>query len=350
MVDINLFEDDEEQLGKNEKTGEPSGKKEGGLSGDSLKEDDFSFDEDPVEASLDDPDDPLGEPGSRPKFEDENASRPKSARGVGKSKKVSPLLSGVGVLAASAIIFMQFVLPLLKTKKTPKVQPVTMNRMVKRDTTTGISPNATGIGTVPTAARSIGATFSQTSKYVEVTKSILADLGRERQFVVLILKGDQFFVEYGSPARGTSETIGKKIQNLIGAAGFTASREEQKNAGERTMYFGVISGKLPAVQPPPSSSQKVTPDQFIEQLKIQINKNGLSNTKIQKFSEYPRNLVLQTPVSLRAEGSRNNVTAFLETLNSLQGNHELQTLIVVPQELTDLQASQLRMVAEFAVQ
>jgi len=346
MVDINLFEDDEEQLGKNEKTGEPSGKKEGGLSGDSLKEDDFSFDEDPVEASLDDPDDPLGEPGSRPKFEDENASRPKAVRGVGKSKKVSPLLIGVGVLAAAAIIFMQFVLPLLKPKTTPKVPSVTKNLPVKGDTT----KIASRIGTIRTAAGSIGATLSQTSKYVEVTKSILENMGRDRQFVVLLLKGDQFFVEYSSPTRGTSESVGKKIQTLIGAADFTASREEQKKVGGGTMYFGVISGKLPAVQPPPSSSQKVTADQFIEQLKNQISKNGLSNTKIQKFSEYRRNSVLQTPVSLRAEGARNNVTAFLETLNSLQGNHELQTLIVVPQELTDLQANQLRMAAEFAVQ
>jgi hypothetical protein len=85
MVDINLFEDEEEQLGKKEKSGDTPGKKEGGLSGDSLKEDDFSFDEDPVESSLD----PFDEPGIRPEFNDETADRPKSSKSG--NRKVSPV-------------------------------------------------------------------------------------------------------------------------------------------------------------------------------------------------------------------------------------------------------------------
>jgi hypothetical protein len=252
MVDINLFEDDEEQLGKKEKSGDTQGKKEGGLSGDSLKEDDFSFDEDPVESSLD----PFDEPGIRPEFNGDTASRPKSAKGGGKPQKVSPVLIGLGVLVAAGAIYMQFFMSRPKTTTVPRRLPLTKTVPVKRDSTR-LTPGRTSVSPVSAPVGSIGAASSQTAKYVDVTKAVLDKLGRERQFVVLLLKGDQFFIEYASPARGTSGNIGKQIQNMIGAEGFTASREEQKKVREETMYFGVISGKLPAIPPPPLKAQKI---------------------------------------------------------------------------------------------
>jgi hypothetical protein len=345
MVDINLFEDEEEQLGKKEKSGDTQGKKEGGLSGDSLKEDDFNFDEDPVESSLD----PFDEPGIRPEFNEDTASRPKSAKGGGKSKKVSPVLIGLGILVVAGAVYMQFFMSRPKPTAVPTRLPLTNPVAGNRDSTR-LTPGGTAVSPVSTPAGSIGAASSQTAKYVDVTKTILDKLGREGQFVVLLLKGDQFFIEYASPSRGTSGIIGKQIQNMIGAEGFTASREEQKKVREKTVYFGVISGKLPAIPPPVMKAQKVTAEQFIENLKTQMNLKGLNNTKVQKFSEYSRESKLQTPVNLRAEGTRNNVVAFLEALKLAQGNYELLTLIVVPQDISDLQANQLRLVLEFAVQ
>jgi hypothetical protein len=344
MVDINLFEDEEEQLGKKEKSGDTPGKKEGGLSGDSLKEDDFSFDEDPVESSLD----PFDEPGIRPEFNDENAGRPKSSKGGGKPQKVSPVLIGLGVLVVAVAVYMQFFMSTPKNKTVLKTLPLTRTVPVKRDST-GLPTGGTAVSPVSTAG-SVGGASNQTVKYVDVAKAILDKLGREKQFVVLLLKNDQFFIEYASRSRGASGTIGKQIQSIIGAEDFTASREEQKKVREEAMYFGVISGKLPAVLPPANKAQKVTPEQFIEQLKTQMSQKGLNNTKIQKFSEYSRDSKLQTPVSLRAEGARNNVVAFLEALKSMPGNYELRTLIVVPQDIEDLQANQLKMVVDFAVQ
>jgi len=346
MVDINLFEDEEEQLGKKEKSGDTQGKKEGGLSGDSLKEEDFNFEEEPLESSLADP---FEEPGDRPKFEDAPGSRSKSAKGGGKPQKVSPLLIGLGVLAVAVAVYLQFFMSRPKTKVVPKRPLVTNAIPVKRDST-GMATAGARVGPVSAPAGSIGAASSQTAKYVEVTKAILDKLGRDGQFVVLLLKGDQYFIEYASPSRGTSGAVGKQIQAIIGAEGFTASREEQKKARGETMYFGVISGKLPVIPPPAVKASKVTAEQFIEQLKARMSQNGLNNTKVQKFSEYSRESKLQTPVTLRAEGSRNNVTAFLESLKALPGNYELVTMIVVPQDITDLQAGQLKMVVDFAVQ
>jgi hypothetical protein len=345
MVDINLFEDEEEQLGKKEKSGDTPGKKEGGLSGDNLKEDDFSFDEDPVETSLD----PFDEPGTQPEFKEDTANRAKSAKRGGKPQKVSPVLIGLGVLVVAGAVYMQFFMSRPKATSFPNRLPLTNTIPMKGDPTR-LTPGGTAVGPLSTPAGSVGGPSSQTAKYVDVTKAILDKLGRERQFVVLLLKGDQFFIEYASPSRGTSGIIGKQIQNMVGAAGFTASREEQKNVREGSMHFGVISGKLPGIPAPAMRAQKVTAEQFIEQLKTQMSLKGLNNTKVLQFSEYNRESKLQTPVSLRAEGTRNNVVAFLESLKMMPGNYELLTLIVVPQDIEDLQANQLRIVVDFAIQ
>ena len=344
MVDINLFEDDEDQLGKKEKAGDASGKKEGGLSGDSLKEDDFNFDEEPVESSLD----PFDEPGARPDFE-ESPSRAKASKGGGRNLKVSPVLIGLGVLVLAAAAYVQFFMPTKKAKPVPKRPPTTRGAVQATQDTTKRAPGGTAIGTTATPAGSAVAASSQVARYADVAKTILENLSRDKQFVVLLLKGDQFFVEYGSPAKGTSDVVGNKIQKMVGADGFTASREERKKLQDETMYFGVISGKLPAAQPSVLKPQQVGVDPFIEQLKKLMTQKGLTNTRIQKFRQYTINSKLQTPVTLRAEGSGKNVSAFLESLKIQQGNFELLTVIVAPQEITDFQANQVKLVMDFAV-
>jgi len=331
MVDINLFEDDDEQLGKKEKTGDPSGKKESGLSGDSLKEDDFNFDEDPAGASLD----PFDESEIKPEFRTEDADRQISSRGTGKAKKVSPVIIVLGVVVLAVVVYMQFFMSTPKSVPQPK-QP------------RPIIPAK--IDTAKVGIIAIGEASSQTVKYIEITKSILENLGRDGNFGVLLLKDDRFFVEYAAVKRGLSETIGKKVQNMIGADGFTVSREEKHTVRETVWYFGVISGKLPSMKPAVPKAQQITANQFIEQLKNLGNQKGLSNSKIQKFSAYSRNMKLQTPVTFRAEGNRQNAVAFLESCKILQGNYELLTLLVAPLEIADRQANNVKLIVDFAVQ
>jgi hypothetical protein len=342
MVDINLFEDDDEQPGKKDKTGDPSGKRESGLSGDSLKEDDFNFDEDPAGAALD----PFGESEPKPEFDTESSNRQKTGKGAGKAKKVSPVLIVLGVLVLAVVVYMQFFMPSSKSGSKPqRFQPAFQ---IKPDSAK-IGTGAAAMRTVPPSGGAIGDASIQTVKYIETTKTILENLGRDGQFGVLLLKDDQFFVEYTAANSGLSETIGKKVRDMIGADGFTVSKEERHTAGQTTWYFGVISGKLPNMKPAVPKAQKATADQFIEQLKGLISQKGLSNSKIQKFSEYTRNMKLQTPVSLRAEGDRKNAVAFLESCKILQGNYELMTLLVVPLEITDRQANQVKLIVDFAV-
>jgi hypothetical protein len=343
MVDINLFEDDDEQLGKKEKTGDPSGKKESGLSGDSLKEDDFNFDEDPTGASLD----PFDESEIKPEFRTEDADRQISSRGTGKAKKVSPVVIVLGVVVLAVVVYMQFFM----SSKKPVLMPQRPRPALQtKPDTAKFGSGTAALKTKPMAGGAIGEASSQTVKYIEITKSILENLGRDGQFGVLLLKDDRFFVEYAAANRGLSETIGKKIQNMIGADGFTVSREEKHTVRETTWYFGVISGKLPSMKPAVPKAQQITADQFIEQLKNLGNQKGLSNSKIQKFSAYSRNMKLQTPVTFRAEGNRQNAVAFLESCKILQGNYELLTLLVVPIEIADRQANQVKLIVDFAVQ
>jgi hypothetical protein len=343
MVDINLFEDEDEQLGKKEKAGDPAGKKESGLSGDPLKEDDFNFDEDPAGVSLD----PFGESEIKPEFDSENADRQKSGKGGGKTKKVSPVFIVLGVVVLAVVVFVQFFMP--SPKPAPKLRQLRPGLQVKPDTAK-IGAGNISQKNLPPSGSALEEASSQTVKYVETTKTILENLGRDGQFGVLLLKGDQFFVEYTTADRGLSETMGRKIQTMIGADGFKVSREEKRTVNQTTWYFGVVSGKMPAVKPAVPKPQKTTADQFIEQLKSLVSQKGLSNSKIQKFSEYSRNMKLQTPVSLRAEGIRKNAVAFLESCKTLQGNYELQTLLVSPLEIADRQANQVKVVVDFAVQ
>jgi hypothetical protein len=344
MVDINLFEDDDEQLGKKEKVGDSSGKKESGLSGDTLKEDDFNFDEDPAGVSLD----PFGESEIKPEFsEPESASRQKSGRGGGKTAAVSPVVIVLGLVVLAVVVYLKFFMS--SPKSVPQPQRSKPAFQMKPDTTRK-GTGASALKAVPFPGGTAGEASIQTVKYIETTKTILENLGRDGQFGVLLLKGDQFFVEYAAANGGLSESIGKKIQNLIGADGFTVSKEERRLINQTAWYFGVISGKLPSMNPPVPKPQRMTADQFVEQVKNLVGQNGLNSSKIQKFSEYMRNMKLQTPVSLRAEGSRKNTMEFLESCKNLQGNFELMTVLVVPLEIADRQANQVKLVVDFAVQ
>ena len=102
MVEINLFEDDESQPAKHDKSGDSPSRGDDDLTGDSVKSDDFGFDEDEfTEPSLD----PLGTD-PEPEFvaDEPKGSKTKRSRHGGGSKQVSPmvwaLLGLVAVVAA----------------------------------------------------------------------------------------------------------------------------------------------------------------------------------------------------------------------------------------------------------
>jgi hypothetical protein len=354
MVDINLFDDEEEQSGKKGKTGDSSAKKDEGSPSNRLKEEDFNFDEDLSEPILNQFDSDV-----EPVFEEEShtADNDKSSKGAKKPQTVSPALIIILLLVVGAFIYFLYVyLPSSqqKIKSFPLNKIPTVAEKIQTDTSK-FMPGSTvmkvgqGMAAFTKGIPALGAA-SQGAMYIEAAKTILENLSRDGQFGGLLLKGDQFFVGYGSETKGMSQSMGQKIKTLLAADGFKAAPEEQSKALEGIRYFGLISGNLPRAKTVGSTTQKWTVDQFIGQLNTLLNQQALSNRKIQKFPQYKLSGRSQTPIQLRVDGNRKNAMAFLESLKSLQGNVGMLTLQVHPFEIADLRASQVKMVIDFSIQ
>jgi hypothetical protein len=351
MVDINLFEEEEDTLGRKDKPGDASSKREAMGSGDSLKGgDDFSLDDDLTEPSLD-----SFESDIEPDFVPEGkAGRSgKAAKANPAAKKVSPMVLIPAILVIIFVVWVQFFMGKPGAKKKPRTVKA-RTTAVKAAPDTSYRPGTAALkagqrtpaGTAGAAAAGSG----RVAKYAAATKAVLADLGRDGQFVALLLKGDRFFVEYGSAARGSAADMGRRIQGLMGASAYLASPEERHTVAGTAKYFGLISGSLPGAAAGGAGAEKFTADQFVARLNALLDQSKLANRKIQKVTEFPLNGKPQTPIRLRAEGGRGECEAFLESLKTVKGNAELVKLLVVPQEMSDMQAGRLKMVVDFSVE
>ena len=312
MVDINLFEE-EVTPGKKDKPSEPSSRREDKRSGDGLKDDDFNFDDDLSEPSLD-----QFQPEMEPVFEDDKTGsrRGKDPSGGSKTKKTSPTFLIIVVLAAMAVVaVIQFMIPSPQMEKrgkavsvhrpgAPGVQTIAdsakvAGQRILQKADLGGGPSAAGLGSV---------TSGQTVHFVEAAKTVVDYLGKNNQFVALLLKGDRFYVEYGSETRGAADAVGQKIQALLKAEGFKASPEDRHRIVDGVRFCGVISGTLPRQVP---AGLGATPaatvwnaDSFVDKLNSLMKEKGLRSGKVQKFQEFPMAGVRQTPIRLRVEGAR----------------------------------------------
>ncbi|MBN2201658.1 hypothetical protein JW777_06890 [bacterium] len=350
MVEINLFEDDESQSAKHDKSGDSQSRGDDDLTGDSAKSDDFSFDDELTEPSLDPMDtdiDPIFEP------DEPKGSKKRGSRHGGGSKQVSPLiwaLLGLAVIVvAGMILYPKFFPPKAVMRPPMGVRPpisTTMKTPTDSVRTPGLKP-----GEAQTAAGTAAA--GPTVKYAATAKAVVEDLGKDSRFVALLLKGDQYFVEYAAGARGGQEEMGRRIQVLLGADSFKASPEDRHKVGGSDRYFGVISGRIPIAKstaPAAPAALKTDAEAFKARLNALVTEKGLTNTKIQKVSEVTLNGKLQTPIRLRTEGPRQNALAFLESLKALPANGEMCKLLVAPADISDLAAAKLKLVLDFAVE
>ncbi len=349
MVEINLFEDEESQPAKHDKSGDSPSRGDDDLTGDSAKSDDFGFDEDLTEPSLDTLDQD-----TEPIFVDEpKGSNAKRRRHGGGSKQVSPMiwaLLGLAVIAvAGYMLYPKFFPPKGKTAVQKGAGSVAKIPVKPPVDTTRTAGGLTGTDRLRTGTSPSGPTV----KYAETAKAVVENLGKDSRFVALLLKGDQYFVEYAAVAKGGQEEMGKRIQALLGADSFKASPEDRHKVSGSDRYFGVISGRIPVVirtaQAAPAGS-KTDAEAFKARLNALVTEKGLTNTKIQKVSEVTLNGKLQTPIRLRTEGSRANALAFLESLKALPANGEMCKLLVAPADISDLAGAKLKLVLDFAVE
>jgi hypothetical protein len=347
MVEINLFEDEEGQPAKHDKSGDSPSRKDDDLTGDSLKSDDFSFDDELTEPSLDQFDSDV-----EPDFKDDAplSGKGKRSKGSGGSKKASPVIWGLLALTVVAVAGYLFILKPApakgKRKPGPTVRPIPTAAKTPADT--AVTP---GFQQGTTAAPAGIPSSGPTAKYVASAKAVAENLGKDGQFVALLFKGDQYFIEYAAAARGGAEAMGKRIQGLLGADAFKASPEDRHKIGGNDRYFAVISGNLPiAKNTAGGAGSKIDAEAFKARLNALVTEKGMTNTKIQKVTETTLNGKLQTPIRIRTEGSRSSAIAFLDALKSLPANGEMSKLLMVPVELTDLHADRVKLVLDFAVE
>jgi hypothetical protein len=348
MVEINLFED-EEPSGKREKASEPASKKEERQSGDSLKDDDFNFDDDLSEPGLGEfvPDNEL--------TEEPSSSRQKASKAASTKKKTSPLFLVIVAVVTLVLLVVMYKLPGVKSTR----KPVKSRRAVP--TAVKTTPDSAGLASSRILQKADlssapkpgqpGAAAGRTAALIDATKAVVEALVRDKQFVAMLLKDDAFFVEYASETRGASDAVGQKLQSILRADGFRASPEDRLKFNDSARFCGVISGALPKRPPEttPATAKGWIPDQFKAQLNTWIAQAGLSGAKIQLFPEYPATGQLVTPVRVSVAGAKANAFKLLDSVRGLRGNAELVKLLFVRQENTGLEAEQVKMVFDFMV-
>lgn len=346
MVDINLFEFEDEE--KEEKTRPPDlspKEKEEKPSSSFLSEEDFGFEEELGGADLEQ----LGPD----MFEEETPSGPQGKKKTPSARKSQTSVSWsfilvIVLIAAGFIAFLQY--GMKRFTYTPPKQPVTKP----------VKPSLPGpVATRPLVgakkdsiqALTPGAVKDASGTYLDATKAIVENLSQNGQFAGLLLKEDQFYVEYASDVRGVSQAIGKQVQAWLNASEFKASPEERQRLASGVRYFGVISGKFqPGLPGEPSVKiESSGVDQFIEKVNSLLNQSKLSSKKVQKLPSYTEKGTVKTPVSLWAEGNRQDIMAFLERLKSFQGNYWVSKVLLVPAEKEDFQANRIKMVFDFVV-
>ncbi len=364
MVDINLFDEEEEKSGKKEKDWDSTLGNSEGHKSDSLKD----------ELNLDDD---LGGPSALgdaallgedvvPELEEPEAKGQEEDYGYGNiKKKKTPayqyiLLVVLLVAAAAVLYFSIFSKGGGKAKSVKTVPQKTLANQSPSQKQTEMSPGTTRRGSVRSGTVKMSADSNKfllsaggaSSSLIDVARSVFNELSKQKQFGALLLDGDRFAVEYVSTTPGLSQQLGKRIQQLLGFSDFKTSPEERHRMDGKVTYWGVISGilmKKPMTGMLPSSTKFSSPDQFVDQMKNLARQNRLTCTvdKKQLITGISDNR--QTGFRLRVEGDHIQTLAWLDQLKKFQPTCNIRTLFLVPMDYFDNQANKVKLVLDLSV-
>ncbi len=365
MVDINLFDEEGKEKGKEQKPAPEKGD-EFDLNKDSELGGDFS------ETSPLDDEEFLSDEEALSDFEKPEEEQEEYEFGEDKRKKTSPVLWLIlGIVVVSAFVYLFIIQPRqMKTTKiaTPIVRRPPAGQLAQVPQKQGTAqpgvnaagakegkPSAGGAisNRITTRAnRSSSWVGGSITTFVEATKVVLEDLSSHNQFGSVLLDGNSFFVEYVSETPGAAKAMGYRIQTLLGASGYKVSPEERHRTEKRIHYWGVVSGKLPmrnlgAVQT--TTKRFATVNSFIREIKGRVQQNGLKILGTQKLSRSSVNGVWMTPVRVKIQGSKMQTLTFLESLKRFQGNYGIAKLLVAPSDYSDFGANNVKCVLDFLV-
>ncbi len=368
MVDINLFKDEDEE----EKWESDSGGDEKSDAGDDLI-DDFPIEEELTESSALSDNDLLDSDEPIPDFEEpeENALEEDYQFGDIKEKKTSPWIwVALGVVLIFAAVYFFYIQP----RQTPPEQVVPRmpsglseggvssegasdsgEGVVDSGSEEGVVSEESGAASETEVQSQIGGlnALASVSAVVDASVAVFSNLTQTGQLGTIVLEGYQFHVGYVSETPGVAQAMGARIQSILGISEFNVSPEDPHRTAGRMHYWGVISGVIPQKASTSSSSaesrQFATTDQFIQEINTLIQNNRLSVEETQKFSARSEGGLNQVPIRMKIEGNKAQTLGFLNSLKGLQGNYRLLKLTMAPVDISDFQASQVKLVLEFGL-
>jgi hypothetical protein len=275
--------------------------------------------------------------------------------GGGGHKQVTPLLWIIVFLAIIVIAFVFYRDPIvaLFTSK------ANLAKKIKTTQTTELQGQKTpqsqtgpgGPAALPDSfAQSTAAMQSGASLLLRVSAGLFEDLSSKGQFNMMMVDNDRFAVEYVANVKGTAESFSQHIKTLVNATSVVASPEDAHSVNGKTVYFGVISGKLdPAVMKRKySGSAFSSEDGFINAVKSQIQQYGLKESGYKKRSARQEGSQTKNNYEFIVEGERVKAIAFLKSLNTLQGAWEPVKIRLSPLNLNDFSAMQVKLVLDLA--
>ena len=347
MVDINLFDDDEEKGGQREKEWDSTlGKKED-LKADAFK-DELSLDDDLGEhPSLGD-ETLLGEEEVVPELKEPEGKEEDYGYGDVKKKKTPAYHYVILVLAVFVLFACVYFFILPKINSVNRIKSVDS---LKKPSLTYQSPvNKQPVG-ISDSVKSLRSKSGTSICLIDAAKSVFDDLIKQEQFGAVLLDGERFAVEYVSTIPRVSQQMGKRIQMILGATDFKASPEERHTLDGKVTYWGVISGtirkKFDLIQNTPIKF--ATYEQFVEQMKGTARQNNLSSVDVKKQPSTGFGDSRLTGFRIRVEGRRMEAMTWLEQLKKYQPNCNVKILFLVPLEYYDQKASRIKLVLDLSV-
>jgi|GEM_PF-976996 len=367
MVDINLFKDDENQ-------DDWSNTPDGG-SGDNLDADlggDLNFDDDFNDGPTLDDAALLGEEDAIPDFEEPEDQIGEEDYDFGevKGKKTSPGIFVVLAIVIVGAVYVKFIMPAMQKKKvkpTARKRPVAA-RITQNAKNQGQQKTTTGADVSQTAQKSAGQAATkqgtatpgtvvvQSGKtipvFIHAGRSIFNDLSSQGQLGTIVIDGNHFNIGYVSSTPNAAQTVGKRIQQLLGISTFKTSPEDRHRTAGKVNYWGVISGKFSdgSVSVFKSTGKQFASSaQFSEELNTLAKNHGVSVSQTQTFSQRTDGGKKYIPVHIKFHGSKTQLMNFMSALNTYQGNYGITKLTIAPVNISDFKAEQAKLLLEFWV-
>jgi hypothetical protein len=366
MVDINLFKEEDEEEWKSPP--DEGGEDVEGVLGEDL---DLGGEETDAESPSFEDEKFLSDEDAIPDFEEPEERELEEDYEYGDSRaRGAPvwLWALLGAVVVAAAFYLFYLQPRQKAKS--QMQTVTLRKSpadslapglqrqsaqavaTGADSSTTLGDQRSGEAAVSRDAVSTTNVPSSTILFVNAATAVFDNLSSQGQLGTIVFEGGKFHVGYVSSTPGVAQTMGQRVQRLIGASAVRVSPEDRHSTAGKIQYWGVVSGDLPsggAAVPQASTTRFNSADGFVAGIRGLGTENRMTFQQTEKFSIQSEGRRRKAPVRMKIEGARANAINFLNALKGFQGNYDLTKLTIAPVNISDYTASQVKLVLDFTV-